>query len=439
MSTAPPNEATALPHTRRPVIELFSHGRYWCWAVATTLLRLPPIMAPMALVLASMHYTGSPAKGGMLVGVSLVPSVLSAPVFGRVLDRLGPEAWTYRLLLIGAAARVALAPAFAADAPTWLLILLTLVGQVVTFGAGGATRALLDRIVPQRLVSPALSIDSVLVEVVVVTAPFLVVVTSFASPAYALLTMGLSMAAGAALVHPKALFRRGSDDPADQVPTGADPAQQGADPVVAVPPEPNGVWRNPRFLFWALVSLSFGQLLGTADLGVLPRAVQQGGGTAQAAVLTGVLGCASAGAGLLYAWYGPRIKSGAVTQAVVLLLFMSAASAAIADAESWWSLGIAFAALGLGTAPLNTVTFEEPPRIVRAERTSEAFSVLVAANGIGTALAAALLGAVPLHAMLLLGSASALVTLLAGPFLLRRAARTSRVRPSSPAVPHDSV
>ncbi|WP_327367117.1 MFS transporter [Streptomyces sp. NBC_01217] len=436
MTTASPHETTApAQNTIRPVIELCRQGPYWCWAVATTLLRLPPIMAPMALVLASMHYNGGPGLGGMLVGVSLVPSVLSAPVFGRLLDRLGPEVWTFRLLLFGAAARVALAPAFALGAPTWLLILLTLVGQVMTFGTGGATRALLDRVVPQRLISPALSIDSVLIEIVVVTAPFLVVLTSLASPAYALLAMGLSMAAGAVLLHPKALLRRSSESASDRTTSGEDLTQEGTDSAVTTPPEPNGVWRNPRFLFWALVSFSFGHLIGTADLGVLPRAVQQGGGTAQAAVLTAVLGFASAGAGLLYAWYGPRIKTSAVTQAFVLLLLMTASSVAFANAGSWWALGLAFAVLGLGTAPLNTVMFAAPPGIVRAERTSEAFSVLVAANGVGMALAGALLGAIPLHTMLLLGSGSALVTLLVGPILLRRGARTTRMHPPSPNSP----
>jgi MFS family permease len=351
----------------------------------------------------------------MLVGVSLVPSVITAPLFGRLLDRIGAATWTPRLLVVGALARMAVAPAFALHAPVWVLITCALAGQMVSFGVFGSVRALLNGIVPRRLTGSALSINSIFAEVVVITAPFLVVASALASPAYALVAMGAAMLVGAVLVHPK-LMTRVAAEPADE-PAIAD--QSAAEAPV---PASAGVWTNRAFLFWLLVTLSFGHLLGTADVGVLPRVALDGGGTAEAAILTAVLGAASAATGFLYAWYRPHIKLGLVAQAVILMLLMIASSLAIATVGGWWGLVLAFIALGLCTAPLNTVMNEAPGYVVPPERSSESFSILVAANGIGIAVAGGLLGVVSVHQMLLLGSVTPVVVLLVAPLLLRRRA-----------------
>ncbi|WP_394437387.1 MFS transporter [Streptomyces sp. SGAir0957] len=407
MTTAPPKK----PRPDRPVVELVRHAAYWRWVAATMLHRLPPIMAPMALVLASTHYTGSPATGGLLVGLATLPCILAAPLFSRLLERLGRERWTPRVMALGGAARIGVAAGFVGHAPVWVLFVLSLVGNMATFGVGGAIRTLLRVTVPQRLIASALSLDAVLVELVVVGAPFVVVACAVFSPAYALIVMGAAMLAGALLLLPKA-------KPTSE--TGEDGGAENAaeeEGIARDVPESTGVWRNPAFLFWALVTMAFGHFLGTAEVGALPRVLEEGGGTARAAVLIGVLGAASAAAGLVYAWYATRVKVTLTARAVLLLVTMTAATLVIATVSGWWGLIVAFALLGLCAAPLNSVMTEAPGYVVPRSRMSEAFSVLVATQSIGYSFAGGLLAVVSVHHMLLLGPATAVVALAAATVL----------------------
>jgi MFS family permease len=397
--------------TKRPLIELAMHRAYWRWVLATMLLRLPPIMAPMALILVSMQYTGSPAVGGLLVSVILIPGVLSAPFAGRLLDRLGTEKWTPRLLWLGGLGRLALAGAFVWHAPVLVMVGIALVTAMITSGISGATRTLLNKTVPRRLIAPALSVDSTFVEVVVVSAPFVVAVTALPGAIWSLVAMALATALGGLMLKTRKVA----------VPAPDTEARLAAEP--AAPAEvARGVWRNPRFLFWVLVTLAFGHLLGTADVGALPRVAEDGGGVVEAAVLTGVLGVASGIAGLAYAWFVHKVKLGYVTQAVVLLTVMIASSLLMAMAGSWFWLLIAFGSLGVWTAPLNSVMNEAPEHLVPEDRLTEAFNILAAAQSIGFAIASGLLAIVPVGTMLLLGSATAILTLVFVPVLARRRA-----------------
>ncbi|GGP43738.1 MFS transporter [Streptomyces calvus] len=422
----------------RPVLVLVRSAPYWRWVLATMMLRLPPIMAPMAFVLVSMEYRGGPALGGLLVGAALLPGVVAGPVCGRLLDRLGTEVWTPRVLVLGAVARLLLAVAFLQDAPDWILLLCVLVGTVITSGVSGATRTLLNKTVPPHLIGPALSLDSIAVELVVISAPFLVALSAVADPLYALIAMGVATLIGAALLHPRsrASATATPEDhaaPAAAVPVPPAVPSGSAAPVAAEPavaPAAGSLWRNRPFLFWVLVTLAFGHLLGTADIGVLPRVAEDGGGTTRAAVLTGVLGAASAVTGLAYAWYAHRIRMGFVRQAVVLLLMMIASSLAIALVDGYAALVVAFVALGLCTAPLNTVMNEAPGHLVPENRMTEAFSTLVSAQSIGFALAGGLLSVLPVDQMLLLGGATAVLTLAAAPALL--STRRPDTRPARP-------
>ncbi|MEV6948865.1 MFS transporter [Streptomyces sp. NPDC051172] len=412
----------------RPVLELARSAPYWRWVLATMLLRLPPIMAPMAFVLVSMDYRGGPGLGGLLVGAALLPGVVAGPLCGRLLDRLGTEKWTPRALVLGAVARLLLAVAFLEGAATWVLFACVIVGTVITSGVSGATRTLLNKTVPPHLIGPALSLDSIAVEIVVVTAPFLVALSSLADPIYALIAMGVATLAGAALLH----SRSRETVPAQAAVPAATEADEAAveEPADRPVAAATSLWRNRRFLFWVLVTLAFGHLLGTADTGVLPRVAEDGGGSTAAAILTGTLGAASAVAGLAYAWYANRIRMSFVRQAVLLLVAMIVSSLVIASVDGYWALILSFLALGLWTAPLNTVMNEAPGHIVPESRMTEAFSTLVSAQSIGFAFAGGLLAVVPVAHMLLLGSATAVLTLVAAPLLLSpRRPRSTVVRP----------
>ncbi|MEW2289601.1 MFS transporter [Streptomyces sp. NPDC047841] len=416
--TTDATDAPERPAPDRPVAELIRNAAYWRWVAATMLYRIPPIMAPLALVLASTHYTGGPAVGGMLVGFTTVPCILVAPLFSRLLERLGRERWTPRVLAVGGVGRLAVAGGFVVHAPVWTLFVASLIGNMATFGVGGAIRTLLRTTVPQRLIGSALSLDAVLVELIVIGAPFVVVLCALAGPAYALAAMGAAMLADALLLWPKP-----SGKAAVEVANETTGKAKEDGEIAAGLPDSVGVWRNPAFLFWALVTMAFGHFLGTAEVGALPRVTLDGGGTTEAAVLTAVLGGASALAGLVYAWYATRIGIGLTVRAVILLLTMTAATLVIATVSGWWGLVAGFALLGLCAAPLNSVMTEAPGYVVPQSRMSEAFTVLVATQSIGYSFAGALLAGVSVHQMLLLGPATAIVALAAA--VLLRPARAA--------------
>ncbi|HET6858702.1 MAG TPA: MFS transporter, partial [Streptomyces sp.] len=426
---------TAAKKTDKPVIELVRSARYWRWVLATMLLRLPPIMAPMAYVVVSLDRNGSPALGGLLVGAAVLPGVVAGPLCGRLLDRIGTEKWTPRVLVLGGTVRLLLPLAFIQDAPQWALLAIVLTGTVITSGVSGATRTLLNKTVPKRLIGPALSLDSIAVEFVVITAPFTVALCALADPIYALVAMGVATLGGAVLLHPRTMGPAPVDTAADAAAPVGGPSPAGVEEPAASPSAVStsrGLWRNGKFVFWVLVTLAFGHLLGTAEVGVLPRIALDGGSTTDAAILTGLLGAASAVAGLAYAWYSNRIRMSFVRQAVILIILMIASSLAIALVDSYLGLAIAFVALGVWTAPLNTVMNEAPGHIVPENRMTEAFSTLVAAQSIGFALAGGLLAIVSVEHMLLIGSVTAVLTLALAPTLLaeRNRVRTTPVEPA---------
>lgn len=397
---------TSTQKVRRPLGELIRHRGYWRWATATMLLRLPSIMGPLALVLVSIEHTGSPALGGLLVGITLIPGVIAGPLAGRVLDRIGTARWTPRVLLIGAIGRVCLAVAFVAHAPAAMLIAIVLVSTVITSGVSGATRTLLTATVPQRLIGPALSIDSIMEEAVVIIAPFVVVLTALVGSEWSLIAMAVCGAGGALLLHNQ-MSERSAAEPAER--SIAEPSDD----------RRRSIWRNPEFLFWVLVTLAFGHLLGTADIGVLPKVIDLGGTVAHAALLIGALGVTSALAGLTYAFFVHQIRMSFVRRACLLLGLMIASSLTFALVDSITGLLLAFVALGLWTAPLNAVMYEAPEYIVAPGQRTESFSVLVACQSVGFAMAGGLLAVFPVDTMLLLGTVTAAVALASAPILIR--------------------
>lgn len=392
--------------SERPVIELFRGRPYWRWATAATLIQLGPLMSPLAFMLASLRYTGGPAVAGMLVGVSMAPTLLLAPTAGRLMDRIGTATWTPRLIGIGAVIRVLLAAGFMLRLPSLALAAIAFLGAASTCGVSGATRALLQNTVPKHLVGTALSLNAVSSEIVVITAPFLVTVCAIAGPGYPLMATGVVSLASGAL-----LWRRPR---ARQAATG----KGGRRPLVT-----ERRWelmRNRQFIFWVLVGIGFGQVMGSADLTVLPVAVAHGGGITRAAELTAILGGASAATGLAYAWFAKRLHLSLASRGVILALLMSVSLEIIGFSGGWLALMLAFALLGLWTSPLNAVKSEAPGEILPDNRLAEGFSVQSSAGILGFAMASWLLTAVSFHTVLFVGPAMAVVAVAAAPFLLGR-------------------
>ena len=169
-----------------------------------------------------------------------------------------------------------------------------------------------------------------------------------------------------------------------------------ASDAAAEAPPARSLWRNPRFYFWLVVSAAFGQSVDTLETGAVPLSDSFGAGSGQAAALIAVLGVSSALSGLGYAVISRRLRLGQVSRSVVLMSIMMVAGISLGFVDSLGPAIAGYLAVGLCTAPLNTVLFYSVELDVDPTRRTEAFSSLSTANAVGFAVPGALLALVPL-------------------------------------------
>ena len=360
------------------------------------------MMAVLAFVLVGTYATGTYAVGGLMVTVYTIAQVCAAPFAGRLLDRLSPVVGSSRLLGLTSLVLAGLAAAVFLNAPAPILVLLVAFAGALPAGTSGAMRSLLSQAVPQQLLASALAIDATVIELVVVSAPLVVLVVSALSPPYAVVAMACVTAMAALLVRGLRGMTHVSD--ATHVPQFA---------------TGQTLWHNPRFIFWLVVSIAFGHALGTAETCALPLSRRFGSGTGGAAGLVAALAVTSALSGVAYAGLTHRFTVGSLRQACVLLAFLVAGSLCLGLAPTWITAVGAMVALGACTAPLNTVRQQAAEAEVPPARRAEAFGILYSANGIGYSLGGLTLALLPLSATLIAGGISAIVALGLAPFLFR--------------------
>lgn len=183
-----------------PLRVLLAHRGYWRWSISAQMARLPPLMTALAFVLAGTYATGGYAAGGLMVSSYILAQVCFSPFSGRLLDRIGAATGASGLLWLSVLALSGLTVAVALRSPAWLLVLLAAVAGAAPAGVSGAVRSLLNAAVPQRLVGPALAIDATVIEVMVVTAPLLVLAASVAGAPAGIVAMAAVAAVAALLV-----------------------------------------------------------------------------------------------------------------------------------------------------------------------------------------------------------------------------------------------
>jgi MFS family permease len=395
-----------------PLRHLVRLPLYWHWETATTILRLAGIMIPFAYIFISVDVTGGPGLGGALVAASMIAGEISGPFCGRLIDRLGVRTWGPILLVLGAAGQLIIALAFASNLSPWLFGVLVVILAAITSGSGGTTRTMLGRAVPERLLGPAFALDAVLVEVCVVTAPFLVTLFSLLNAVGALfVTSGLTVVSALLFLllgrRPELDEHRTDEHPADE-----------ERPSSAADNRPTRLWRNRRFIFWMLVGLLFGYLIGTADLGALPLANMLGHDKLQASIMIGALAAASAFAGLTYAWASHWITISPNLQAAILLAGMGLSGIVISVSDSLVLTIVSYAALGLCVAPINAVRQKAIITEVPPKRTVEAFASIDSVYGLAYALSGIMVAVLAPRWLVGSGAGAALFGLLLAALLL---------------------
>jgi len=411
-------ETRATPTTARESAtwrDVINHSPFWQWAAVASLTRMTPFMTALGFVAASIGVFGSDAIGGLMM-TAYVLANLVAPLNGRIHDRFGASRSLPWQLALGAIAFGMLTVALERQASSSIVIASAAGCGLVTAGMSGAMRSTLADFVGTSMLRRALAVDAFLLEACVVLAPLVVVLATirFAWGGVAAMALFTSLAACGAV------WLRGRT-PGHPVPAREDRSGDNGNGTK------RSLWTNPRFLFWILVSVSFGHVLGTAETGALPLARTYGMGSLAGAILIGTLAVLSMAGAFAYASFADRSGWSEIRQALMFLVVMAIGSAGLAIPDLWLAVLVSMALIGFCTAPLNILRQTAVEGLVPPGRRSEAFATLFAANGVGFALAGLSLAAFPLPLMLILGGSSATLSIGYWQFVVRHATPVAAV------------
>jgi MFS family permease len=350
----------ALPGARTPVI-LSAAGS------------MPIGMFGLGILLLARDATGSFAQAGWVVGAFSFANALGAVAQGRLMDRLGQT----RVLRAAASGHVpalaALVIAADARAPTAVLALCALCGGATFPQVPAAMRSLWGALVEdpgQR--ETAYAMVSIVFEFAVVTAPALVaLIVAVSSPQVAVL-FAAALGAGAALAFTT---------------TPGSRRWRGTLREVG--------WLGPlstagmRTVFGVLAA--FGTAVGIVQVAV-PAFASARGSAAAGGVLLAALSAGSLVGGLVY---GARSWPGsAPSRLATLLLGLGAAFALLAVAGTEAALAALLVVSGLLLAPTTVIGSTLLDSVAPPGTVTEAFTVMVMAIVIGTAVGNAVGGSI---------------------------------------------
>jgi MFS family permease len=400
------------------------------WALTTLLSRVPDAMAPLALVLLG-HQAGSFAIGGLASGAHAITEAALAPWLGALADRWRPHRYVRAALAARAVTYAVLAVTATAVPPAVLVVLAGIAGGV---GAGipGQLRALLARMTEQRLLHPAMSLDTTLLELAWTVAPAGVAALAALGDARLAVAAMAVLAATAALTAlrlpaappvedrsasaaaPAGDRRSAAPPAADEQPSTAVSTEDRLSSVtvsadnepssaaVSAEDEPSSAAGPPsgaaltRTLWRAAApSLALGMVGGFSggalDTAVPPTLDSIGSAASLAGVLFTGYSLASLLGGLVYGarrWPGPVHR-----QAAVLLTLLCAVLLPAALVPSLPVVAVCVVAAGLFAAPQITARSLALQQDLPEAAWSAGFSSLYAANGAGYGLAGFAVGA----------------------------------------------
>ena len=342
----------ALPGARAPVV-LSAAGS------------MPIGMFGLGILLLARDATGSFAEAGRVVGAFSVANALGAVAQGRLMDRFGQT----RVLRAAAGGHV---PALAAlviaanrGAPTWVLALCALCGGATFPQVPAAMRSLWSALAEdsgQR--ETAYAMVSIVFEFAVVTAPALVAaIVAVSSPQVAVLAAA-ALGAGASIAFtttPVSRRWRGT------------PHEVGWLGPLAAP--------GMRTVFGVLVA--FGTAVGIVQVAV-PAFAAARGSAAAGGVLLAALSAGSLVGGLVY---GARSWPGSAPRRLALLMLgLGVAFALLAVAGTQIGLAALLVLSGLLLAPTTVIGSTLLDTVAPAGTVTEAFTVMVMAIVVGTAV-----------------------------------------------------
>ena len=365
---------------------------------SSVLARFPLAILSVSLLVNAQRTSGSFALAGTVSGAYLICGAASAPLLGRLVDRLGQT----RPLMGGAVTAAALliitglAPA---HTPGGVLIALAAATGLATPPMQACVRAVLPALVAGPVELPRLfAVESTVIELTFVLGPPLALgLAVVARPGASLILCGATMLVGTLIfaIQPVSRDWRGRGS--------AGQPRRGALRAAAI-----------RTL--VLVEAGTGLVFGATEVGVTASAKH----LAAAAAAGPVLGLWGAGS-LIGGVIATRRGGGARTPRGLIALLAALAGlhgALVATATSLPAMGVVITLAGATIAPLAASIYEMAGRSAPAGAQAEAFSWLYAASATGAAVGAAAAGALAqatgsASAFGLAGAAGAMTVLVA--------------------------
>ena len=350
---------------------------------ASTVGRLPYGINVLALILLLRSEGFGYAEVGIVTGTAGLAVGLTAPLLGRLIDRLGQT----RVLAVTAAvcltADVALAAAALTGAGVGPLTALALVAGGSTPPVSPSMRTLWPQLVGRERLDTAFAFDALQLEVIFIVGPLLAaVIASWISPEVAFLT-GATLQAGGALAFAAAPASRAWRPSAER--------ERGRRGALAAP----GIGVLVSAMAAAAVSL------GVLEIGIAAFAEREAS-RADSGWLFALWGVGSLIGGL---WYGARTwRAPADRRFLVISGVLAVCLAPLPLAGSMPVFALLVVVAGLGLAPSTAAGYSLIGDLAPPGAVTEAYAwqivAYVAGSSIGALLAGALVEAVSVEAAL---------------------------------------
>jgi MFS family permease len=334
--------------------------------------RMAHLMTVLSVVFLISAVTGSYGLGGAVAACYAVAYSLASPLVSRLVDQYRQGRVLAPVTVANTASRAAFLAAAWLGAPAWSLLALSALSGATMPAIGPLIRARWSHLFSgSPLLDVALSLESVVDDTILVTAPIVVsVLATYLSPAAGLIIALVLAAAGSA-----SLARQHRTDP-----PARHPGRRGGTALTV-----------PGFLPLLLAFVAVGTAQTIIDIAAVAFSAQHGAKALSGLILAAVaLGSAVSGL-----WYGARRWHAAPERRLLAALALFAGGTLLFVAGgSIWFLFLAAAVLGLAVAPVMIAGFSIVSRSVPGHQLTEGLTWVTAAVGLGISAGSAVVGSV---------------------------------------------
>jgi MFS family permease len=337
--------------------------------VSSFIGRIPIGIAGLAILLLVQSVEGSYAQAGLVGAVYVAGLAAAAPLLGRLIDRIGPRSVLAACALLYPAALLALIAALLSRAPAIVsLIFAALAGASFPPVTACQRSWLRQKLGDDTLLTAALSLDALLVELVFIAGPPLVaLLIAVHSPAAAVLAAAVCGLLGSLqFMRTRALV------------TWSRPTQFSGTLL--------GPVAEPRFALLLVLVVCYASVFGLVEIGVAAFAAGSGR-PALAGVLLGVMSVGSAAGALAYGTRHWHLSLARQFSYSLALMGLGVAPLALVSQTVPFALWCVIA--GIAMTPTLIIQATLVAKSVKAEHATEGFTwsatALLAGVGIGLA------------------------------------------------------